>query len=312
MGHTSGNTVIWLAVALSGAAAVFAALAFFSGGNGGHAVATDWEARVQQAVELQNNKLYQAAINEFTGLVENPAIPPEKRANFAYTIGEIYQDQLGDYENAAAAYVRARAIGVRPTLESQLGQRLVECFENLGRSFDAARQLSNYTTDDESQKAAPGEIVVAAIGEREIALSEIERELQKLPPAIQAEFSTPQKKLEFVRQFVGMELLYKSALRRGLDRQPELMAQFAELKRQLILEEMLQTEVVGKINISDADLDLFYQAHKTDLFGDKPKNEVSVQLQQEYMRLKQREKYAELIDNLITTEPVTIYEKNIK
>jgi tetratricopeptide (TPR) repeat protein len=312
MGHTSGNTVIWLAVALSGAAAVFGALAFFGGGNGGHAVAIDWEARVQQAVELQNNKLYQAAINEFAGLVENPAIPPEKRANFAYTIGEIYQDQLGDYENAAAAYVRARSIGVRPALESQLGQRLVECFENLGRSFDAARQLSNYTTDDESQKAAPGEIIVASIGEREITLSEIERELQKLPTALQTEFATPVKKLEFVRQFVGMELLYKSALRRGLDRQPELMAQFAELKRQLILEEMLQTEVVGKINISDADLDLFYQAHKTDLFGDKPKNEVSVQLQQEYMRLKQREKYAELIDKLITTEPVTIYEKNIK
>ena len=293
-------------------AAVFAALAFFTAGTGGLTAGDDWEARVQRAAELQNNKLYRAAIDEFRQLVENAAIASGKRANYAYTIGEIFQDRLGDYENAAAYYIRARSLGARPALDSQIGQRLVECFENLGRSFDAARQLANYTTDDETQKAAPGEVVVAGIGEREITLSEIERELQKLPPALQTEFSTPAKKLEFIRQFVGMELMYKSAIRRGVDRQPEIMAQFAELKRQIIIEEILRTEIVSKIEMSEADLDLFYQAHKSDLFEDKPKEDVMVQLQQEYMRLKQREKYAEIIDNLIAAEPVTIYEHNIK
>jgi len=312
MENKSGHFLNWSAVMLSGVAAVFAALVFFGAGSGGGPSTDDWESRVQRAAELQNNKLYQAAIDEFVALVDDAAVPRDKRANYAYTVGELYQDQLGDYENAAAYYVRARALGVRQALDSQLGQRLVECFENLGRSFDAARQLTNYTASDETQKAAPGEVVVAAIGEREITLSEIERELQKLPPALQAEFAAPEKKVEFIRQFIGMELLYKSAIRRGIDRQPEIMAQFTDVKRQIVLDEILRIEVVGKIQISDADLDLFYQAHKTDLFENKPKEEVMVQLQQEYMRLKQREKYTEIIDNLITAEPVTIYEKNIK
>ncbi|MFC1476102.1 hypothetical protein ACFLQW_03775 [Candidatus Zixiibacteriota bacterium] len=312
MENKSGNTVNWLAVILAGLAAVFAALAFFTAGNGGKSAGDDWEARVQRAAELQNNKLYSAAIDEFMRLVENAAIANEKRANYAYTIGEIFQDRLGDYENAAAYYIRARSLGARPALDSQIGQRLVECFENLGRSFDAARQLANYTADDETQKAAPGEVVVAKIGEREITLSEVEREMQKLPPAFQSEFATPEKKLEFIRQFVGLELLYKSAIRRGIDRQPEIMTQYADLKRQLVLDEILKTDVLAKIEMSEANLDLFYQAHKTDLFEDKPKEEVRGRLQQEYMRLQQREKYGEMIDNLIAAEPVTIYEQNIK
>jgi len=296
---------------LSGLAAVFAALAFFTALTGGKTAGDDWEARVQRAAELQNNKLYRAAIDEFRQLVENAVIASGKRANYAYTIGEIFQYRLGDYENAAAYYIRARSLGARPALDSQIGQRLVECFENLGRSFDAARQLANYTTDDETQKAAPGEVVVAKVGEREITLSEVEREMQKLPPAFQSEFVTPEKKLEFIRQFVGMELLYKSAIRRGIDRQPEIMAQYADLKRQLVLDEILKTDVLAKIEMSEANLDLFYQAHKTDIFEDKPKEEVLGRLQQEYMRLKQREKYAEIIDNLIAAEPVTIYENKI-
>ncbi len=309
-GYRSGKVVNWLAVILAGLAALFAALAFFSRGE----VSTrdDWEARVKRAAQLQTNKLYQAAIEEFAPLVDNAAIPNSKRANYAFTIGEIYQDQLGNFENAAAYFVRSRSLGARPALDSEIGRRLVECFENLGRSFDAARQLANYTAPDARKKAPPGEVVVARIGEREITLSEVERELQKLPVALQGAFVTAEKKVEFVRQYVGMELLYKSAVRRGIDRKPELIRQYADLKKQLVLDDILKTEILDKFTVTETDVDLFYRAHKSDLFGDRPFEEIRARVEQEYRRVKQREKYNELIDNLITAEPVTIYEERLK
>jgi len=309
-GDKSGKVVNWLAVILAGLAALFAALAFF--GRGEVITQDDWEARVRRAAELQTNKLYQAAIEEFALLVDNAAIPDSKRANYAFTIGEIYQDQLGNFENAAAYFVRSRSLGARPALDSEIGRRLVECFENLGRSFDAARQLANYTAPDARKKAPPGEVVVARIGEREITLSEVERELQKLPVALQGAFVTAEKKVEFVRQYVGMELLYKSAVRRGIDRKPELIRQYADLKKQLVLDDILKTEILDKFTGTEADVDLFYRAHKSDLFGDRPFEEIRARVEQEYRRVKQREKYNELVDNLITAEPVTIYEERLK
>jgi len=298
-----------LTAILAGVAALFAALAFFSRGG---SASDDWEARVKRAAELQNNKLYAAAAEEFAPLVENPAIPAEKRANYAFTIGQIYQDELHDYENAAAYFVRARTLGPRPGLDHDIGQRLVECFENLGRSFDAARQLADYTAPDTKSKAAPGDVIVAKIGERQITLSEVEHELQKLPVALQGEFTTSEKKKDFVKQYIGMELLYASAVRRGRDRQPELLQQYADVKKQLVLDGLLKTEIIDKITVTDADLDLFYRAHSKDLFGDKPFNEVRSQVEQQYRQMKQREKYAEMIDKLITAEQVTIYEDRLK
>ena len=308
-GSVSRNIPGLLAVVLAGLAAVFATLGYFARGGG---AADDWEARVRRAAELQNNKLYAAAAAEFAPLLDNPAIPDEKRANYAFTIGQIYQDDLHDYENAAAFFVRARAFHPRPGLDHEIGQRLVECFENLGRSFDAARQLADYTTPDDKSKAAPGDVIVAKIGDRQITLSEVEAELQKLPAAVQGEFTTPEKKKDFVKQYIGMELLYASAVRRGLDRNPELLRQYGELKKQLVLDQMLRTEVIDKISVTDTDLDLFYRAHKSDLFGDKPMNEVRPQIELEYRRMKQREKYAEMIEKLITAEPVTIYDDRLK
>jgi len=308
-GSVSRNIPGLLAVVLAGLAAVFATQGYFVRGGG---AADDWEARVRRAAELQNNKLYAAAAAEFAPLLDNPAIPDEKRANYAFTIGQIYQDDLHDYENAAAFFVRARAFHPRPGLDHEIGQRLVECFENLGRSFDAARQLADYTAPDDKSKAAPGDVIVAKIGDRQITLSEVEAELQKLPAAVQGEFTTPEKKKDFVKQYIGMELLYASAVRRGLDRNPELLRQYGELKKQLVLDQMLRTEVIDKISVTDTDLDLFYRAHKSDLFGDKPLNEVRPQVELEYRRMKQREKYAEMIEKLITAEPVTIYDDRLK
>lgn len=310
-GSGSANFLKTFTFTLAGVAALLAVQSLFFTGRPAGGRGEDWSARVSRATELKTNKLYREAINEFLPLVDNPEVPPEKRANYAYVIGELYLDQLGDYERAAAYFIRARSYNPRPELGRKIGRRLVECFENLGRAFDAARQLSDYTAADEKQQAAPGEKIVARIGEREITLSEVERELQKLPPQAQQEFLPAGKMAEFVRQYVGMELLYQSALRRGVDREPEILAQFAEIKKQLVFEKMLKTEIMDQITVSDSDLEMFYQAHKTDLFEGRPFAEVQRQVAAEFRRLKQREKYSELIDNLITAEPVTIYDDQL-
>jgi peptidyl-prolyl cis-trans isomerase C len=96
--------------------------------------------------------------------------------------------------------------------------------------------------------------VVAKIGNREITQGELEK---KIAPGV----SDPAQQFQALQQYVLRELLYNAAKRRGLDRDKDVTAQTFEFKKDLMAQHLLREEL-GQVQVSDQNVELYYQAHR--------------------------------------------------
>jgi tetratricopeptide (TPR) repeat protein len=259
------------------------------------------------AAELVDNKLYSQAVVEYDKLLDYGELEVKKQANINYIVGNIYLNYLRDYENAAARYVKARFLDPESELKDKINKNLVICFERMGRSLEAQKQLERSTELGQSETRKEGGVVVARIGEREISMTDLENEIEKLPPSAQAQFRDKKGKLEFLQQYVGAELLYDTALRRGFDKDKDVTEGAFQMKKQLMINKLLTEQIPQDIQISEGEIKLYYDAHKED-FKDKELNEVKSQIELELKRGKQQEAYSKLVQKMMEAEKVKIYD----
>ena len=259
------------------------------------------------ASELVDNKLYSQAVFEYDKLLNFGKLDKKKQANINYIMGNIYLNYLSDYENAAARFVKAKFLNPESELKDRINKNLVICFERMGRSLEAQKQLERSTELSQTRAKGKGGVVVARIGEREITMTDLENEIEKLPPSVQTQFKDRQGKLKFLQQYVGTELLYDTALRRGFDKDKDVIEGTFQMKKQLMINKLLAEEIPQDIQISEGEIKLYYDAHKED-FKDKELNEVKSQIESELKRGKQQEAYNKLVQKMIEAEKVRIYD----
>jgi len=271
---------------------------------------------------LYNRELYKQAIAEYERYLHDYPLDEREQAGISYTIANIYFDRLHDYESALAYYLRVRELYPKSELVKETGKRIVECLERLQRSADAQQALEESTFLDTSQvtKKRPGEII-AKIGMREITTGDLDYEMKRLPPYLQAQIKDKNKRLEFLRQYVATELLYDTAKRKGLEKNPEVVEAAFQAKKSLMVQKLLEEEIAAKVDYHDSDLDLYYRANqnrytKSDSAGKTPQQlsfaEAKSQVLQDYIREKQQQKYSELIDRLMRAEAVRIYDDKVQ
>jgi thioredoxin-like negative regulator of GroEL len=75
-----------------------------------------------------------------------------------------------------------------------------------------------------------------------------------------------------------------------------------------MIQKLVKEEIEDKINISDSDLKLYYQAHKED-FKEKEFEEVKSQVEQRLMQEKQKEAFDKLVKRMMEAEKVEIFEE---
>jgi tetratricopeptide (TPR) repeat protein len=259
------------------------------------------------ASELMDHKLYSQAIAEYDKLLDLGKLDQTKQANINYIVGNIYLDYLGDYENAAARFVKAKFLNPESDLKDKINKNLVICFERMGRSLEAQKQLEKSTGFSQTETEKKGGVVVARIGDREITMTDLENEIEKLPPSVQTQFKDKKGKLRFLQQYVGAELLYDTALRRGFDKDKDVVEGVFEMKKQLMINKLLTEEIPQDIQAGEGEIKLYYDAHKED-FKDKKLDEVKSQIESELKRQKQQEAYNKLVMKMMEAEKVKIYD----
>jgi len=136
------------------------------------------------ASELVDNKLYSQAVAEYDKLLDLGKLDKKKQANINYIVGNIYLNYLNDYENAAARFVKAKFLNPESELKDKINRNLVICFERMGRSLEAQKQLERSTELDQGKIKTEGGVVVARIGDRKITMTGLENEIEKLPPSV--------------------------------------------------------------------------------------------------------------------------------
>lgn len=222
----------------------------------------DVQEHIALANALRQEGLAKAAISEFNVVLQSDELAKSKKANIAYLVGNLYFEELKDYENALAYYVRARHLNPQSDERQKIEQRSVECLEQLGRSADAQYKLSEATyLAGEKTAKYPGR-VVAKIGDREITMGELEAEIQKLPPFQRKQYQSDDRRLEFLKMYMANELMHAAALRKGYQNDKAIREQVNQFQKMAMVRKLYDEQVKNAVSITPTEVDLYYQAHK--------------------------------------------------
>ncbi len=108
------------------------------------------------------------------------------------------------------------------------------------------------------QKGEPPSTLLARLDDRTLTLEEISAHFDSARGVSDAQIH------EYVQRWITNELLYREAVRRGLDQQPAISTQLDEIRRQLVINALLDREVytARSTDASPADIQQYYEEHK--------------------------------------------------
>ena len=292
----------------------------FSCSQGGPKLAKEKVRSLANA--LYNRQLFRQSVDMYDKYLNEYDLSEEEQANTSYMIANIYFDRLKDYENALAYYERVKLLYPESDVVDESEKRIVECLERLQRSTDAQQALEEATFLDESKvrKKRPGE-VVAMIGNREITSGDLEYEMKSLPPFMLSQIKDKSKKIDFLKQYIATELLYDTAKRKGLDRDPEVIEAAFQAKKKVMVRKLLQEELTADIDFDEEDVQTYYQAHLSDyvMKGDSTQaprqlsfDEARQQVIQDLIQSKQNAAYNRLVERMMRAENVRIFEDKVQ
>ncbi len=103
---------------------------------------------------------------------------------------------------------------------------------------------------------------LAEVNGTTITTGDFKKELENLPPYLKPMTETPEGKKEMLETMVIRELILQQATKDGVDKSPYVAEKLAELKKRLVVEAFLKKKVEEQTNLSDADLQKFYDENK--------------------------------------------------
>jgi peptidyl-prolyl cis-trans isomerase C len=231
------------------------------------------------AAKLSQRNLYNQAAGTWKDYIAGSDLTNTERARALFQVG-MSLEKAGLYADAIEFYYRSEAVEKLDDLASQINQHIKECFEKLGK-FSALRyELMDRTSINKAQQA--GGKVVAEIGAEKITQADldaqIENALDNQLSSIAAFMSTeqlneqkkkmleqyqnPQAKQQFLQSWLAQEILYREALEKKLTEKPEVKKLLNELAQGLLSQQLLNEQLASKINITQTDLETYYEANK--------------------------------------------------
>ena len=264
------------------------------------------------AGELADNNLYRASVEEYKRALNDPNIDRETAANIDYMVGRIYFENLADYENAAAYYVRARALNPRGSFYDEAGKNLIYSLEKMGRVMDAKRELDRTVNIDSLRAGAGGKVIVARVGERPIYMSDVENDIQSFPLDMQKKFMDKKGKMEILMKRISLELMYQDAVRNGMDKDSDVLQKQKDLEKQVVVDKYYAAKILPQVNIDTSDVKYYYLANKKEKYGDKSYDDVRVKVLVDYQQEKSQRAFSDYIARLAAIEKLQVFEENIK
>jgi peptidyl-prolyl cis-trans isomerase C len=104
--------------------------------------------------------------------------------------------------------------------------------------------------------------VLAEVNGSSITTGDFNRELKNLPEYLKAMADTPEGRKEMLDTMVIRELILQQATKDGLDKSADIEEKMKDLKKRLIVESFLKKKVESESQVSDADLQKFYEQNK--------------------------------------------------
>lgn len=269
------------------------------------------------ATSLFQQQLYAEAIAYYDAYLKSPALVAEDAPKVLYQMAVIAQDQLRNCETALTHLTVLKALYPEATFEGQVGKRMVNCLETIGRSADAQSAMSRLTDmngpagggaqtgihPDASQDGNASGAIVADLDGRQITLAEVTEAFGALPEDARGRY-------EAVRTYVAQILVAQAARRKGVQSDTKLKQRLARIEDQLLASEMIRQEVKVPAP-TENDLKYFFEGNKPRYAAGADSGKSFVDLKAKIAGDWQREKAAELtsayVENLLRAAKVNFY-----
>ena len=180
-------------------------------------------------------------------------------AGICYKLGNIYMN-LYEYEKALEIFYKAELLDNQANFMSEMNQKIVEALEKSGMTQQAKYELESRTSLRKPVRKQG--VVVARIGRDKILQSEIDKVIDKMPEWMKGKVQTDEGRVEFIKQYVATEVLYRKAKRTGINSSPETREAVENFKKQFVVGKLLQKEIDENLKISPEDIELYYRANK--------------------------------------------------
>lgn len=102
---------------------------------------------------------------------------------------------------------------------------------------------------------------LASVDGKAITVGDFEKRISKMPAYYKALVS--QRKKDFLDDMINEQLVYKEALKRGTNKDPEVKELIDEAKRKIIIAKLMETEA-KKSAVTEEKIEEFYAMHKDD------------------------------------------------
>ncbi|WP_017872385.1 peptidyl-prolyl cis-trans isomerase [Candidatus Caldatribacterium saccharofermentans] len=136
--------------------------------------------------------------------------------------------------------------------------------------------------------------IVAEVNGEPVYLEDLERIWNNLPEAYRTQF--PGGMRDLLEQFIRQLLLLQEARKIGLESDPEVVKQIEELKKQVLIREIIKREIIEKVQVSDEEIQKEYNANPT-LYTEPE------QVKARHIMVSSREKAEAILEELKTGRP---------
>lgn len=214
------------------------------------------------ANKLKSVGIAEEAVKQYENYFNTARIDKRTRSNLAYTMGKLYMEE-SNYEKALSWLYRVDMIDPDTPLKSEVGAKIVNCLETLGKFHAAEYALeARSSLQKNREEELKGGKVVAEIGSRKITLREVDEALDELPPWMKEQFKGKEKKVEFLKKYVADELFYRKAKKLEYGKDGEIRKKTADFMKQLMINKILEEEIRNKIAIEEDDLKNYFKANR--------------------------------------------------
>ena len=290
----------------------------------------------QLAAQLAGRNLYTRAAEVWQDYLAGVTMSDTERAKTLFQIGTLLE-KAGEYAQAIEYFYRSEITAKIAELKPQINIHVKDCFEKLGM-FSALRYEMMDRTSLKSAEKTGGKIV-AEIGPEKITEADLDAHIEEtidnqLAPMagfmtaeqrneqkkkMLEQYKAPAVKTQFLQSWLAQEVLYRDALEQELMEQPEVKKVLEEVARGILSRQLMNKELADKINVTETDLQTYYQANKhkyvepankedpNSLEHQKSYDEVREQVMTELVSKKSQDVQKDLIEQMMNKYNVIIH-----
>ncbi len=262
----------------------------FGRNGGGDQVVTTEGLSAKQIEELagklESRNMYASAAEVWQEYLAATSMSGEGKARLLFRIGDLYL-KADQAEKAIPYFYRSEMVEKVSDLEPQINAKLKESFEKAGQ-FAALRYEIKERTGSQGEQEGAG-TVVAEIGQDKITAAGLDgmlerqidaqlsqyaamadpEEMKQQKQAMLSQINNPQNKVQFLQGMLAQEALYREALARQIDTDPQVKELLRDTNRRLLAQQLLEKELADKVAVSESDLQTYYQANQANYLTEK-------------------------------------------